>query len=147
MKLATRRFPDTIIRRREMPGMRNAYGEWVPGETADVEMRAHVLPLKTEDADLEAGAQVRRRLKLFVLPFRSRVSTAAATLLHNGNPLTLHGSPLTLFAGFETMDADALAAAFEAAGADRVIIDGVEFVVESSQNWRSYSRATILRET
>ena len=130
-----------------MPGQRNSYGEWVPGQTADVELRACVLPLKTEDADLEGGVQLVRRLKMFVLPVRSRVSTAAATLLYGGDPLTLHGSPLTLFAGSASMDADALAAAFEAAGADRVIIDGVEYIVETSENWRSYSRATILRET
>lgn len=42
----------------------------------------------------------------------------------------------------------ALAAAFEDAEADTVIVDGLEYVVEESQSWRgSHTRAILLRET
>ena len=57
------------------------------------------------------------------------------------------GDPLTLYAGFEVADRHALAAAFEAARADRVVVKGAEYVVEESRTWRSFTRATLLRET
>ena len=42
----------------------------------------------------------------------------------------------------------ALAAAFEDAQADNVVVDGLEYVVEESQSWRgSHTRAVLLRET
>ena len=42
----------------------------------------------------------------------------------------------------------ALAAAFDEAPADVVIVDGSEFVVEESQSWRgSHTRAILLRES
>ena len=42
----------------------------------------------------------------------------------------------------------ALAAAFDDRGADTVIVDGLEYVVEESQSWRgSHTRAILLRET
>ena len=42
----------------------------------------------------------------------------------------------------------ALAAAFEDRGADAVVVDGLEYVVEESQSWRgSHTRAVLLRET
>ena len=39
----------------------------------------------------------------------------------------------------------ALAAAHEQAGADRVVIEGSEFVVETSESWRGHTRAIVLR--
>ena len=127
--------------------MRNSFGEWIPGATIDEELRASVQPLKLEDADLAGGSQLVDRMKVFVLPRRERRSEAAATLLWNGDVLTWHGEPLTWGAGFEYMDDAALAAAFDAAGADKVKWNGVFYVVESSMTWRRYTRATILRET
>ena len=42
----------------------------------------------------------------------------------------------------------ALAAAFEDAQADAVVVDGLEYVVEESQSWPgSHTRAILLRET
>ena len=145
MRLSARRFPDTIIRRREMPGHRDALGEWHPGQSVEAELRASVQPLKLEDTELAGGDQLVHRLKCFVLPRRERISTAAATLLWNGDPLTLYGDPLTWGAGFEITDRHALAAAFEQAGADKVIVEGAVFVVEESRTWRSFTRATLLR--
>ena len=127
--------------------MRDSFGEWQAGRFMDAELRASVQPLKLEDAELSGGDQLQHRLKVFVLPRRERISTAAATLLWNGDPLTLGGDPLTLYAGFEIADRHALAAAFEQAGADRVIVDGAEFVVLESRTWRSFTRATLFRET
>ena len=147
MKLSARRFPDTITRRRELPGMRNSFGEWTPGRSMDEALRASIQPLSLADAELEIGSQLVHRLKVYVLPRREKVSTAVATLLYNGDPLTFRGDPLTLYAGFEVADQHALAAAFEAAGADKVIVEGAVFVVEESRTWRSFTRATLLRET
>lgn len=43
---------------------------------------------------------------------------------------------------------DALRAAFDDSIADRVVIDGREFIVEESRSWpNSHTRATVLRET
>ena len=147
MRLSARRFPDTIVRRRELPGVRNSFGEWVAGQTMDEELRASVQPLALADAELEAGNQLVHRLKLFVLPRREKISTAVATLLYDGDPVSFRGDPLTLFAGFEVADRHALAAAFEAAGADRVIVEGAVYVVQESRTWKNFTRATLLRET
>ena len=147
MKLSPRRFRDIIIRRRSLPGMRDGFGEWQAGATMDVELRASVQPLKLEDVDLAGGVQLTQRLKCYVLPRRERTSAAVATLLYNGDPLTFHGDPLTLFEGSEITDRHALAAAFEAAGADKVIVEGAVYVVESSRTWPTFTRATLLRET
>ena len=147
MRLATRRFPDTIVRRREMPGRYNDYGEWEPGPTVDVELRASVQPLALEDADLAGGVQLQHRLKVYALPRRERVSDAAATLLWNGDPLTWNGEVLTWGAGSEVFDRHAIAAAFEAAGADKVLWQGAVYIVEESRTWPTFTRATLLRET
>ena len=64
--LAPRRFPQTVTRRRQAEGRRNAAGEWVPGGVTETELRASVQPLKLEDVDLEAGAQLSERLKIYV---------------------------------------------------------------------------------
>ena len=43
---------------------------------------------------------------------------------------------------------DALRAAADDANADRVVVDGVAFVVEESMSWRrSHTKAVLLRET
>ena len=65
MKLSPRRFPDTILRRREVPGM-YVVGEWVPGAVVETGFRASVQPLKVEDVDFEGGAQFSRKLKVYI---------------------------------------------------------------------------------
>ena len=42
---------------------------------------------------------------------------------------------------------DVLVAAFDDGEADRVIIDGAEYVVTDSWSWPSYSKSHLLRET
>ena len=147
MRLAARRFPDRIVRRRELPGRRDDVGEWQPGASADVELRASVQPIALADADLAGGSQLVHRLKVFVLPRRERISTAAATLLWNGDVLAWAGSPMNWGAGSSVEDIDALAAAMERAGADRVVYAGALYVVEESRTWPNFTRATLLRET
>ena len=147
MRLSSRRFPHEIVRRRELPGTRDSFGEWVPGGTEDFTLRASVQPLKLEDSDLEGGAQLIERIKIFVLPRRERVSTATATLTFGGETLTLRGVALTLAAGSEVLDVHALAARYVSAGADRVQVDGAWYVVEESRSWPSFTRAIVLRET
>ena len=130
-----------------MPGRRDDNGEWVPGQSMDVSLRASIQPLALADAELEAGNQLVHRLKVFVLPRRERIAASVSTLLYDGNPITLRGDPLTLYAGFEVTDRHALAAAFESAGADRVIVETATYVVQESRTWKNFTRATLLRET
>lgn len=42
--------------------------------------------------------------------------------------------------------ADTLLAAFDDREADRVVVDGREFVVERSESWLNHTKATILRQ-
>lgn len=66
MKLSARRFPHTITRKREMPGERNEFGEFVPGATEEVKLRANVQPLSNEDEDVTEGTRVDETVKVFV---------------------------------------------------------------------------------
>ena len=66
MTLAARRFPQTVTRRRTMPGYRNDHGEWVPGTVSETDLRASVQPVTLEDADHAAGVQVSHRLTIYV---------------------------------------------------------------------------------
>ena len=50
------------------------------------------------------------------------------------------------FRRFRGSDRHALAAAFEQAGADKVIIERAIYTVEESQTWPNYTRATLIRE-
>ena len=112
--LAARRFPDTITRRRRAPGDRNVFGEWVQGAVTETDLRASVQPLKLEDADVEGGARLQERLRVYVPG--------------------LH----------------ALIAAFGDREADRVLVDGAEYVVESSSTWSgnsAHTKAVLLRES
>ena len=66
MTLAARRFPDSITRRRGMPGFRNDFGEYVPGNVMEVTFRATVQPLGVEDLDLPEGSRLSDRRKVYV---------------------------------------------------------------------------------
>lgn len=112
MRLAARRFPDTLTRKRTMPGHRNEHGEYVEGAVEETTLRASVQPLLLEDADEVGGVSVSHRLSVYV------------------------------------PEPDALAAAFDEASADEVVVDGVTFTVEQSQSWRGHhTRAILLRQT
>ncbi len=107
-----RRFPDTIVRKREGPGSHDGYGEWVPGTVTETELSASVQRLDLEDSDTVGGARLVERLKVFV-----------------------------------PVSSGDLQAAFDDAGADRVVWKGREYVVEESRTWPRFTHATLLRET
>ena len=65
-RLAARRFPQTITRRRQEPGSRNNFGEFEPGPIIEVDFRASVQPLGVEDLDLPEGTRISDRRKVFV---------------------------------------------------------------------------------
>ena len=85
MRLANqgRRFPDTITRRRQAAGHYDAHGEWVPGTVVDVELRASVQPLGTEDAELVGGRSYPTgapSMSRSPMPWWRRSTTARPTL-------------------------------------------------------------------
>ena len=65
-RLASRRFPDVIVRRRQAPGDFNTVGEWVPGALTETELMASLQPLHLEDSDIAGGAQLVERLRVYV---------------------------------------------------------------------------------
>lgn len=112
MTLSIRRFPQTITRRRQAPGVFDSFGEFQPGATTETDFRASVQPLSIEDKDLEEGARLSEKMKVY---------------LPNEN---------------------ALLAAFDDRGADRVVYNGIEYIVEESRSWPGgHTRATIIRES
>lgn len=65
-RLAPRRFPDTVTRRRQLEGSRNSAGEFVPGAVQETDMSASVQPLALEDSDIAGGVSAVERIKVFV---------------------------------------------------------------------------------
>ena len=65
-RLALRRFPNEVVRRRQGPGTRNFYGEFEPGPVVETIYPARVLPLSLEDSDFVGGVSLLERLKVFV---------------------------------------------------------------------------------
>ena len=66
MNLAPRRFPQTITRRRQGPGMYDRAGLWVPGAITETDFRASVQPLELEDRDVVEGSRLTERVKVFL---------------------------------------------------------------------------------
>lgn len=64
--LAPRRFPDRIVRRRQEPGTRNRFGEFVPGAVIEIELPASIQPLANEDLDVVEGSRLVERFKAYV---------------------------------------------------------------------------------
>ena len=149
-RLALRRFPDEVIRRRQGPAGFNFYGEPEPGAIVTAVLPARVEPLKLEDADFVGGVQLVERLRVFVPTGVERVVGNGDVLAWGGDDLLWNGSPLQWggFTGYIAGDQNPLAAAFDDRGADEVEISGAVFVVEESALWRdAYCRAVVLRET
>ena len=65
-RLAARRFPHTVTRRRQAPGGHNQFGEYEPGAIEEEAFRASVQPMTLEDADAVGGVQVSHRLSVFI---------------------------------------------------------------------------------
>ena len=75
MKLAARRFPDRIVRRRQAPGSRVA-GVYVDGAVTETPLRASVQPVAVEDVLTEGGERLSDRRRLYV-PGRAQLRAAA----------------------------------------------------------------------
>ena len=149
-RLALRRFPNQVVRRRQGPGIRNFYGEFVPGAIVETIYPARVLPLSLEDSDFVGGVSLVERLKVFMPRGIARrrgegdaLAWAGSVLTWNGEPLVWGGGDGMLFAE----DSIPFLAAFEDRQGDALVFAGVSYVVEESQSWPRYSRAIALRET
>ena len=75
MRLAARRFPDRIVRRRQGPGTRVA-GRYVEGAVTETPLRASVQPVAVEDVLQEGGERLSDRRRIYV-PGRSQLRAAA----------------------------------------------------------------------
>ena len=150
-RLALRRFPNEVVRRRQGAGGGfNIYGEPEPGAVVTAVLPASVQPLSLEDQNFVGGAQLMERLRVYVPTGIERVVGTGDNLLWGGDNLLWGGAPLQWggFTGYISSDRNPLAAAFDDRGADEVEYAGVIYIVEESQLWRgSYCRAVLLRET
>ena len=147
--ISKRRFPDVITRRRTLPGTFNEFGEFVDGPIRETELRASVQPLSIKDADFVGGAQLQARVKVYVPSGPVELIIESDTLTWGGQPLDWASAPLSWGRIVQNESPGvALQAAFEDSTADRVEVDGAEYVVEESRFWaRSHTRAILLRET
>ena len=149
-RLALRRFPNEVIRRRQEPGEWNIYGQFDPGPVVETIYPARVLPLTLEDRDFAGGVALFERLKVYVPRGISRLRGEADALTWNGSILMWAGEPLVWAADDGVLvvnETVPFVAAFEDRQADKMVYAGAAYVVEESQSWPRYSRAIVLRET
>ena len=149
-RLALRRFPNEVIRRRQEPGEWNIYGQFDPGPVVETIYPARVLPLSLEDRDFAGGVSLFERLKVFVPRGISRLRGEPNPLEWAGSTLTWNGEPLVWGADDGMLiddDSVPFLAAFEDRQADILVYAVAAYVVEESQSWPRYSRAIALRET
>ncbi len=149
-RLALRRFPDEVVRRRQGPGGFNEYGEFAPGAVVETIFPARVLPLLLSDSDFVGGASLVERLKVFVPRGIARRRGEADALAWHGAALAWNGEPLRWGGGDGALiedDSIPFLAAFEDRQADVLVHAGVAYVVEESQDWPRFTRAIVLRET
>ena len=142
-RLAIRRFPDAIVRRRQARGAWNEHGEFEPGAIVAAVLPALIQPVKLEDTDTAGGSSLIDRLRVYVPTGIERVVGTADSLRWGGDSLRWGGDT-----GYISSDRNPLAAAFDDRDADEVEYGGLVYIVEESQLWRgSYCRAVLLRET
>ena len=149
-RLALRRFPNEVVRRRQGPGDFNEYGEFVAGAIVETIFPARVLPVTLEDSDFVGGVSLLERLKVYVPRGIARRRGQGDTLTWGGDVLTWNGDPLRWGGGDGALiedDSIPFLAAFEDRQADVLVHAGIAYVVEESQDWPRYTRAIVLRET
>ena len=149
-RLALRRFPNEVVRRRQGPGTRNFYGEFVPGAIVETIYPARVLPLSLEDSDFIGGVSLVERLKVFVPRGVARQRGEGDTITWGGEELLWGGEPLRWGGGDGTFieeNSIPFLAAFDDREADVLVYAGIEYTVAESQDWPRYTRAIALRET
>ena len=149
-RLALRRFPNEVVRRREGPGDFDEYGEFVAGAIVETIFPARVLPVTLEDSDFVGGVSLLERLKVFVPRGIARRRGEGDALTWNGDALTWNGDALRWGGGDGAIipdDSIPFLAAFDDRQADVLVYAGIEYTVEESQDWPRYTRAIVLRET
>ena len=147
---AIRRFPEFIVRRRQGPGMRNDYGEFVPGAIVTAVLPASVQPIRLEDLNLPEGERLSERLRVYVPAGIHRVVGTPDMFGWNGDRFLWNGQPFAWGGDdrFVPGDRNPLIAAFGDARGDEVEIESTVYAVEESQLWPgSHTRAVLLRET
>ena len=149
-RLALRRFPDEVVRRRQAQSTTNFYGEFDPGAVTETIFPARVEPVTLQDSDTEGGVSLVARLKVYVPRGIARhrgvadpLEWAGSVLMWGGQPLRWGGGDGTLF---EEKSIPFLAA-FDDREADILVYAGIQYVVMESQSWPGFSRAIVLRET
>ena len=149
-RLALRRFPNEVVRRRQEPGVRNEFGEFEPGYILETIYPARILPMNLEDDDTVAGVALFERIKVLVPRGISRLRGEPDALEWAGSKLTWNGRPLSWGADDGVLvvnETVPFLAAFKDREADKMVYAGAEYVVVESQAWPRYSRAVALRET
>ena len=149
-RLALRRFPNEVVRRREGPGDFDEYGEFAPGPVVETIFPARVLPLSLEDRDFVGGVSLLERLKVYVPRGIARRRGEGDTLTWGGDMLLWDGVPMRWGGGDGALiedDSIPFLAAFDDRQADVLVYAGIEYTVEESQDWPRYTRAIVLRET
>ncbi len=149
-RLALRRFPNQVVRRRQSVGARNEYGEFVPGQVVETIFPARVLSASLEDRDFVGGVSLLERLKVYVPKGIARRRGQADALAWAGSALTWNGEPLVWGGDDGTLyvdDSVPFLAAHDDREADALVFAGVEYTVEQSETWPRFSRAIALRET
>ena len=145
--LATAGALTEITRLREAPGAYDDTGRWVPGAVTETTLVASVQPLGLTDAETVGGAQYRNRYKAFVPHLQivnmnpDRITWGTEVLGWGADVLGWGGA-----SSLADLDDAPLVAAFSDRGADRVEINGADYVVEVSESWGSHTEAVLLRE-
>ena len=149
-RLALRRFPNEVVRRRQGPCTTNIYGEFEPGAVVETIYPARVLPLSLEDSDFVGGVSLLERMKVFVPRGIARRRGEGDALAWGGAVLTWNGEAIRWGGGDGMLFAEnsvPFLAAFEDRQADILVHAGISYTVEESQDWPRYTRAIALRET
>ena len=149
MRFPSRLFKHSITRRRQLPGMRNEYGEFIEGAIEETVLQGSLQPLSAEDKEVEGGAMVSDKLVVYALNVEPGRATLADEITWNGMAIRW-GDDTLLWEGPATMvvPGPVLASGFFAElEADRVLIGSEEYEVVEVKNWPGqYCRAVILRE-
>lgn len=147
-RLAIRRFPDEVTRKRALPGMYNDYGECVSGAIRETVFRCSVQPLALDDNDIAGGAMLTERLRIYI-PTGEGGAIITLDRFVWGDDVFKWGADI--FRGqsrdYVNESGALLRAAFDDAVADRIDYGGTDFVIEESRSWPSHTRATALRQT
>ena len=149
-RLALRRFPDEVVRKRQGQGAFNRYGEYETAGPTETIFPARVLPLSLTDSDFVGGVSLVERIKVFVPRGIARLRGEGDALSWGGAVLTWNGEPIRWGGDDGALIEDETTpflAAFDDRQADVLVYAGVPYIVEESQDWPRYTRAIVLRET